>query len=161
LEFIPPGSTQSIIVAGPLMAPEEQRTLEQMAAKRSDVQMMFYTTELTELIRRADLVVAMAGYNTTAEILAAKKNAILVPRGAPRLEQCMRAKLLSELGLAWAIQPDEDLVARLGELVQTALTGGRPRPNANDALDLGGVHRVGVALDEMLATTQKEIGVWI
>ncbi len=150
LDNIPHDVAQSIIVAGPLMAIEERRALELAAAQRPDVRMIFYTTELTELIRSADLVVTMAGYNTTAEILVAKKPAILVPRGAPRMEQRLRATLLSNLGLAWAIQPEEDLVTRLAELVQAALAGARPPRNDWNAVDLGGVHRVGSALDELL-----------
>lgn len=150
LENIPDDVAQSIIVPGPLMAVEEQRALELAAAQRPDVRIIFFTTELAELIRSADLVVSMAGYNTTAEILAAKKTAILVPRGAPRMEQRLRATLLSNLGLAWAIQPEEDLVARLTELVQGALAGAKPPHNDWSAVDLGGVHRVGSALDDLL-----------
>jgi predicted glycosyltransferase len=158
LDSIPHDAAQSIIVAGPLMAEEDRRALELAAAHRPDVRMVFFTTELAELIRSADLVVAMAGYNTTAEILVAKKPAILVPRGAPRMEQRLRATLLSNLGLAWAIQPEEDLVARLAELVQAALAGARPPRNDWNAVDLGGVHRVGNALDELLGITRPAIG---
>ena len=112
--------------------------------------MIFFTTQLAELIRSADLVVAMAGYNTTVEILVAKKPAILVPRGAPRMEQRMRAKLLSNLGLAWAIQPEENLVTRLAELIQGALAGARPPVNCWNSVDLEGVHRVGNVLGNLV-----------
>ncbi|OYV72819.1 MAG: hypothetical protein B7Z70_14240 [Acidithiobacillus ferrivorans] len=139
-----------IIVPGPLMDAEEQRALELAAAQRPDVRVILFTTELADLIRSSDLVVSMAGYNTTAEILVAKKAAILVPRGAPRMEQRLRATLLSNLGLAWAIQPEEDLITRLTELVQGALTGARPPHHDWGAVDLGGVHRVGSALDDLL-----------
>lgn len=158
LDSIPYDAAQSIIVPGPLMAEEDRRALELAAAHRPDVRIVFFTTELAELIRSADLVVAMAGYNTTAEILVAKKPAILVPRGAPRMEQRLRATLLSNLGLAWAIQPEEDLVARLAELVQAALAGAKPPCNDWNAVDLGGVHRVGNVLDELLGSTRSAIG---
>ena len=161
LDSLPHDVAQSIIVTGPLMAIEERRALEVAAAQRPDVRMILSTTELPELIGSADLVVSMAGYNTTAEILVAKKPAILVPRGAPRMEQRLRASLLSNLGLAWAIQPEEDLVARLAELVHGALAGARPPRNNWDAVDLGGVHRVGNVLDELLGITLPVIGVAI
>ena len=162
LDSIPHNAVQSIIVPGPLMALEDRRALELAAAQRPDVRMVFFTTELAELIRCSDLVVAMAGYNTTAEILVAQKPSILVPRGAPRKEQRLRATLLSNLGLAWVIQPEEDLVARLAELVQAALSGARPPCNDWNAVDLGGVHRVGNALDRLLGIThQHTIGVRI
>jgi predicted glycosyltransferase len=150
LDSISRDVAQSIIVAGPLMAREKRRALKLSATQRPDVRMIFFTTELPELIRRADLVVAMAGYNTTVEILAAKKRAILVPREAPRMEQRLRATLLSNLGLAWVVQPEEDLVARLGKLIQAALAGARPPRDDSNAVDLGGVHRVGDLLTELV-----------
>ena len=150
LERIPYNVAQSIVIPGPLMAIEEQRALELAAAQRPDVRIILFTTELAELIRSSDLVVSMAGYNTTAEILVAQKPAILVPRGAPRMEQRLRATLLSNLGLAWAIQPEEDLVTRLADLVLGALDGAKPPRSDWNAVDLGGVHRVGNALDELL-----------
>lgn len=159
LDNIPQGTAQSVLVPGPLMAAEERRTLELAAAQRPDVRMIFFTTELAALIHDADLVVSMAGYNTTAEILVAKKPAILVPRGAPRMEQRLRATLLNNLGLAWAIQPEEDLVTRLAALVQAALAGARPSGNNWNAVDLAGVHRVGSALDELLGIASPAIGV--
>jgi predicted glycosyltransferase/glycosyltransferase involved in cell wall biosynthesis len=148
LDCFPHDVAQSIIVPGPLMALEERRAIELAAVERPDVRMIFFSTELAALIRSADLVVAMAGYNTTAEILVAKKPAILVPRGAPRMEQRMRAKLMSNLGLAWVIQPEENLVTRLAELIQGALAGARPPRNCWNAVDLEGVHRVGNVLDD-------------
>ena len=147
---LPPGAARSIVVTGPLMADGERRALEAMAQARPDVQMIACTTDMAEMIGQADLVVAMAGYNTTAEILGARKPAILVPRGAPRMEQRLRARLLSELGLVWAIQPEEDLIARLAALLGSAIDGGRPPCRDWNAIDLGGVHRVGSALDALL-----------
>ena len=150
LDCIPHDVAQSIIVPGPLMAIEERRALELAAVQRPDVHMIFFSTGLVELIRSADLVVAMGGYNTIVEILVAKKPAILVPRGAPRMEQRMRAKLMSNLGLAWVIQPEENLITRLAELIQGALAGARPLCNCWNAVDLEGVHRVGNVLDDLL-----------
>lgn len=158
LDELPPDAAQSIVVAGPLMAIEERRELERAASRRPDVSMVFYTTDLTQTIRKADLVVAMAGYNTTAEILAAGKPAILVPRAAPRMEQRLRARLLSKLGLVWAIQPEQDLVPRLASLIEAALAGARPAHTSSNAVDLGGVHRVGNALGELLGTPDSTIG---
>jgi predicted glycosyltransferase len=158
LDCIPHNVAQSIIVPGPLMAIEERRALELAAVRRPNVRMIFFITELAELIRSANLVVAMAGYNTTVEILVAKKPAILVPRVAPRMEQLMRAKLLSNLGLAWVIQPEENLVTRLAELIQGALAGARPPCNCCNAVDLEGVHRVGDILDDLLGRRTPPTG---
>jgi predicted glycosyltransferase len=132
------------------MAIEKRRALELAAARRPGVCIISVTTELREMIRRADLVVAMAGYNTTVEILAAEKWAILVPRAAPRMEQRLRATLLSNMGLASVVQPEEDMVARLAELIQAALAGARPPRHDSNAVDLSGVQRVGDLLAELV-----------
>ena len=150
LDSISHDATQSIIVTGPLMAIEKRRALELAAAQRPDVRIISVTTELQELIRRVNLVVAMAGYNTTVEILVAKKWAILVPRAAPRMEQRLRAELLSNMGLASVVRPEEDMVARLAELIQAALAGARPPRDDSNAVDLGGVRRVGDLLEELV-----------
>jgi predicted glycosyltransferase len=150
LDSISHDAPQSILVTGPLMAIEERRALELAAAQLPDVRIISVTTELQELIRRANLVVAMAGYNTTVEILVAKKWAILVPRAAPRVEQRLRAALLSNMGLASVVQPEEDMVARLAELIQAALAGARPPRDDSNAVDLGGVQRVGDVLTELV-----------
>ena len=155
LNEIAHGTAQSILVLGPLMPNEERQALEQAAAQQPDVQIIPYTTELAALIGSADLVVSMCGYNTTAEILAAKKPAILVPRAAPRAEQRLRATLLSNLGLVWVLQPEKNWVARLAELIQAALAGARPPRDKWNAVDLGGVHRVGDALGKLLRTNTR------
>ena len=150
LRRLPHRTVHTLMVAGPLMNIEQRRSLESDAAASGDVRIVAHTTELTKLIRRADLVVSMCGYNTTAEILAAKKPSILVPRAGPRAEQRLRATLMGKLGLAWVIHPEENLVRRLAELILAMVAGDRPDIAAQSRVDLGGVHRVGNALDEML-----------
>jgi predicted glycosyltransferase len=58
-------------------------------------------------IAAADLVISMAGYNTTVEILRMKKPAILIPRAGPSLEQRTRARLFAERHWVDMIDPDE------------------------------------------------------
>ncbi len=155
LEEIAPGAVRSILVPGPLMAKEQREALERAAAKRPDVKLL-HTTELEAFIWRADLVVSMSGYNTTAEILAARKPSILVPRAAPRAEQRMRATLLVKLGLARVVQPEEDVALRLAEHLKAALADNFPARRNWHAVDLGGVHRVGEALADLLTSSARE-----
>lgn len=149
-----PAPIRSLIVPGPLMSAEERGQLEAIAERCPGAEIITYTTELLDLIQAADLVVAMGGYNTTAEILAARKPAILVPRPAPRAEQRLRATLLACLGLVWVVQPEEDLSARLTELVPLALANTQTTHESWQQVDLGGVYRVGDMLEELL--TMKE-----
>ena len=69
----------------------------------------------------ADLVVAMAGYNTTAEILSVGTPALLVPRSGPSAEQQMRARLFAERGWVDWLQPQDLSAETLGRAVTEAL----------------------------------------
>ena len=147
---------QSIIVTGPLMTVDQQQKLE-AKARRDDIRITRSTTEMPALLNAADLIISMAGYNSTVEILAAQKPAILVPRAAPRSEQRLRAELLAGLGLVWVVRPEEDAAARLAELVNLALSGMRPSGLGFGSVDLGGTRRVGDALESLVAAETSSI----
>jgi predicted glycosyltransferase len=117
-----------------------------------------YTTDLVPSLRAADLVVSMAGYNTSAEILALRKRAILVPRAAPRAEQRLRANLLARMGAVFSIEPDDDLAQKLAELIPAALASPAQPESARTAIDLNGAERVAQYLleDELVAATAAE-----
>jgi predicted glycosyltransferase len=93
-------------------------------------------------VRAASLIVSMAGYNTSVELLAARKNAIVVPRSAPREEQRLRAAMLSRLGLVRYAEADGDLAGRLAELVPQALAGPPAGEDGWASIDLRGAERV-------------------
>jgi predicted glycosyltransferase len=59
--------------------------------------------------------VAMAGYNTLAELLARRKKALVVPRAGPSAEQRIRTALFSERRLVAAIDPDDLRPDRLAD----------------------------------------------
>ncbi|MHB1272819.1 MAG: glycosyltransferase family protein [Rhodanobacter sp.] len=153
LEHLPPGSVHSVVVTGPLMPGDESDALRQRAAGRPDVELVDYTTDLVPSLRAADLVVAMAGYNTSAEIMALRKRAILVPRAAPRAEQRMRASLLAKLGAVWSVEPDVDLVQKLAALLPAALAAPPPLEAVGAVIDLNGAERVAEYLLERSCVT--------
>ncbi|HVI06204.1 MAG TPA: glycosyltransferase [Sphingomicrobium sp.] len=142
----------SVIVTGPLMQADENLALRSMADGRDDIELIDYTTDLVPSLRAADLVVAMAGYNTSAEIIAERKRAILVPRLAPRAEQRMRAGLLAQLGVVHTIEPGAGFVEELAAAVQAALTAPPPPASAWERLDLNGAERVSDYLDSLWST---------
>lgn len=135
-------SFQSVIVTGPLMPREQIAELEALVMGRTDVQIVDYTTDLVPSIRAADLVVSMAGYNTSVELLAARKKAILVPRCAPREEQKLRAQMLEGLGLFTAVRADGELAASLVRQVPAALSAPMPAAHSWGAVDLNGAERI-------------------
>jgi predicted glycosyltransferase len=75
-------------------------------------------------LRRADLVISMAGYNTVSEIMHFRKNAIVVPRPGPSAEQTMRTRIMSDRGLFSTIHPTQLAAANLSELIWQKLRNG-------------------------------------
>jgi predicted glycosyltransferase len=75
-------------------------------------------------LRRADLVISMAGYNTISEILRFRKNAIVVPRPGPSAEQTMRTRLMSERSFFSTIHPTHLTAENLSEMIWQKLHNG-------------------------------------
>jgi predicted glycosyltransferase len=97
-----PSDRMGLIVAGPHMATRHRDGLHEIAATRPNLKVLDYVAEPTLLLAKAERVVAMAGYNTTCEILSFGTPALLVPRVVPRREQQIRAEQLHALGaLEW------------------------------------------------------------
>ena len=148
LAGLPVQATASLLVPGPLMSAGHTAALERAVAKRPDATLLPYTTDLLKLLARAELVVAMGGYNTTAEILAARKRAIIVPRSAPRAEQMMRARMLERLGLVHVAEEGADLPRNLARLLPQVLAGTCTTAPRWDAIDLDGARRTADAIAE-------------
>ncbi len=109
---------RSLIICGPEMPPEQQAILSKKAEAYAHVQMGEFTDDLMSYMAAADAVVAMAGYNTTCEILSAGKRAVVVPRIKPSQEQWLRAERLAKRGLLAAIHPNQ---LTPGHLMRTLL----------------------------------------
>lgn len=139
----------SVIVTGPLMPADQKAALRALAADRDDVELVDHTTNLVPSLQAAHLVVAMAGYNTSAEIIAARRRAILIPRAAPRAEQRIRAQLLTRLGVVRSIEPGPDLVRDLVALLPVAVSAPPPSAAGWASLDLKGAGRVAERLLEI------------
>ncbi len=138
-----------MIVTGPLMPQEQQKALRQAAVSAPDIAIIESTTNLVPSLRAADLIIAMAGYNTCSEIIEARKNAIFVPRTAPRVEQLLRARLLAALGLSYVVEPGPELLQRLSLCIKEALDA-PPRDEAVwQRFDLNGARRTASCLREI------------
>ena len=86
-------------------------------------------------LTRADLVVSMAGYNTTIELLNAGTPALLIPRSGPSAEQRTRARLFAKRDWVRWLDPDLLGVPSVTDAIVAALT--RPLSPTQDP-DLGG-----------------------
>lgn len=120
---------QAIVVTGPLMPREEIERLEELAAGLA-VQVQRFRPNLDALIARARAVVCMAGYNTVAEVMRARRPALLVPRVAPISEQLVRALELGRRGLQDVLHPSELSAPAMRTALERLLA--RPQPPFED-----------------------------
>jgi predicted glycosyltransferase len=130
---------EAIMITGPMMPAAERRTL---LARADDLGVLLKTSVSDPLsyIAAADVVVAMAGYNTTMEIMRSSTPALLVPRAGPSAEQRTRAHLFRERGWVAAIDPDELSSETLAEAIVSSLSSnGHARPHSSP--DLSGLTR--------------------
>jgi predicted glycosyltransferase len=133
-----PSGTVGVILTGPFMPAADQVRLRSLVARRPDLRLAAFVEEPAPLMRNAEAVVAMAGYNTACEILSLARRALLVPRVAPRREQLIRAERFRDLGLAAMIHPSR-LSARA---IEDWLAGPATAIRARSTVDLGALKRL-------------------
>jgi predicted glycosyltransferase len=134
------------VITGPFMPVELIADLERRAG-RLPVQMLEAVTDSTSYISAADLVIAMAGYNTSVEILRVKTPAILIPRAGPSAEQRTRAGLFSAKRWVDTIDPDDLTPENLAECISTHLR----HPNGSKPSTLPNLSGAAVAARHTLA----------
>ncbi len=93
-----------VVVTGPFL-PDAERVQLQRLADGLPVHLVPTVSDSLSYLSAADLVVGMAGYNTTAEILSLGTRALLVPRAGPSAEQQMRARSFAERGWVQWLPP--------------------------------------------------------
>jgi predicted glycosyltransferase len=90
-------------------------------AKGLPVNLQTFVPSTAAMVRRAELVIATAGYNTTTDLLSMAKRALLIPRVLYRQEQWIRAHRLHELGLATCLHPEKVTPESLFAAIQSTL----------------------------------------
>lgn len=143
----PPG-TEGAILTGPFMPALARRRLQHLAAARGDLRLVGFTSRPETLLRAADRVVAMGGYNTVCEALSHRKPTLVVPRVRPRMEQLIRAERFSALRLLEALHPDRLRPEALTEWLHRDLS---TPPDVRESMDFEGLQRLPRLLDELLA----------
>ena len=89
-----------VVIAGPFMKTKTQRDFKRRIAKIPRLRFEIFTNRIEVLMKNAEGIVAMGGYNTFCEILSFDRRALLVPRETPRLEQKIRSDFAEDYGLA-------------------------------------------------------------
>jgi predicted glycosyltransferase len=133
----------AVVLTGPLMPKAQIESLRRLAAGR-DVQVVEFRGDMDRLLAGARAVVGMAGYNTVAEVLRARRPALLVPRTRPGEEQLVRARAIAELPSYEMLHPDDlgpdamrAAVGRLLELRAAASLGALAREPRRDGCGAG------------------------
>jgi predicted glycosyltransferase len=89
----------ALIVFGPFLDRQRRAAFQARIRAIPSLDAITFDAKIEHLMRRAQAVVAMGGYNTFCEILSLDKPALIVPRRTPRLEQSIRALAADRLGL--------------------------------------------------------------
>lgn len=95
----------AVIITGPFLPDAERNKLRRLS-EGLPVHVVDTVGDSVGYLGAADLVVGMAGYNTTAEILSVAARAVLVPRAGPSAEQRMRASRFAGKGWVDWLPPE-------------------------------------------------------
>ena len=139
--------TPAVVVTGEFMSAGDRAAVMEKAAANRGVTVRNHVANLPGVIAAARLVVAMGGYNTSAEIISARSRAVLVPRtwrsgehGArgktgSDAEQHFRAQGLARLGFVTVLDNDVLSGRALSDAMRRALDADPGNRAAMPALD--------------------------
>jgi predicted glycosyltransferase len=142
----------ALAITGPLMAAKDREQLRRLAEICPRSRVREFVEDLPSYLAAADLVLAMGGYNTVAELVALGRRALVMPRNwrygehargtsaGVEWEQSLRVEAMERLGLLQTISPDALTPASLSRSIRAALEA--PQQAAAPALQAGGVQRV-------------------
>lgn len=145
------------ILTGPFVSADKEQRFRDQAADLP-VHLQTFVPTPTHIYAAADLVVSTAGYNTTTELLACARRAILIPRVMHRKEQLIRSRRMEELGLARCLHPDEVNPERLLDEIERALadpTESLTVGRANNLVPLDGAQRFAAFCGTLQVGTAK------
>lgn len=145
-----------LIFTGPYLPEAEWQRLRNKTADKPQIRLARYTTQFLAHLRRADLSISMAGYNTCMNIIATGARAIVYPfTGNNNQEQTIRAHKLRALGLVEVIHGDELRPEQLAAQMAMLLKQPQAQRTA-PALDLAGVKKTAVALNKLVALGRQQ-----
>jgi predicted glycosyltransferase len=136
-----------LIVTGPNMPDAVEKDLENLAD--SGVERVRFVTNLPALLKRATVSISQAGYNTVADLLAARCRSVIVPFDeGGETEQSRRGEILARRRLAIVV-PSAKLSP---ESLRSAIIEARALPKNDPAIDLDGANLTSEILLNRLRT---------
>lgn len=140
-----------VAISGPLRAPES------LASAQDVLTIVPFEPAMTALTGAADAMIALAGYNTTQEILASRTRAVLVPKLEGRDDQVARVRKLAQAGLVLEGAQDAD---RLERALHAAFgdEGDRVRGQLERLPAFDGARRAAAAIQAVGERAQPRLG---
>jgi predicted glycosyltransferase len=137
---------KSIVITGPFM-PKKDREEFTVRAGRYGIKILPFHSRMEELMKAADLIVTMGGYNTFCEILTQRTPALVIPRETPRLEQLIRAECMHARGLIEYIPWTKVTPILLREKIITMVSQSSSYIHAMENFSLSGLETMRQRLD--------------
>jgi predicted glycosyltransferase len=144
---LPPGAS-GVLLTGHYLPSEARTRIRSAAAERPWLRVLEFVAEPSPLIRRADRVITMGGYNAVCEVLSFEKPALIVPRIRPRREQLIRAERFREHGLIDVLHPEQLTPDALSQWMARDLV---LRPSVHAAFDWNGLAKLPRYLQDLLS----------
>jgi predicted glycosyltransferase len=107
----------ALFVFGPFMPAPQRAAFAHRIKSAPGCEAITFDSRIERRLAAAAGVVAMGGYNTFCEVLSFDKPALLMPRAIPRMEQTIRARRASELGLSAHIEMPQDDPAPMDQVM--------------------------------------------
>lgn len=134
------------VVEGPLLPEEDRRLVRELAATLPNVTLTPFDADYAAVVRAADVVVSMGGYNSVVEAVSYGKRPVIVPRLPGALEQKLRASGFASLGLAQIVAPETLGPDTLWDAIEAELLNADPLPRS---LNLDGVNAIASTLAQL------------
>jgi len=143
---------EAALVAGPMLAPEEFKELQELGRQR--VKIHSFVPCLPEVFESVDALVCMGGYNTLVEAVCQGVPTVCIPRAWPRREQVLRAQAFERLGLLRSLDSATLGVEPLRREIMTALSLPRKQvaERARAALQVEGAQNAAEHLAALFAS---------
>ncbi len=148
----------ALILFGPFIDRDKRRAFVERIGKQPKLDVMSFDTKIERLMKKAEAVVAMGGYNTFCEVLSFDKRTLIVPRTRPRLEQYIRAVEAERLGLVRMLSDYKE--PRTPERMAAALHSLSSQPRPSEVVIPGlldGLDRVQERLKALTETTDTPV----
>ncbi len=137
---------KSVVIAGPFLAKTKREDLRKRA-EIYGIKLLPFHSDMEKLIKAADLVISMGGYNTICEILTQQTPALIIPRESPRQEQLIRAERLKSKKLIDFIPWSQVTPTLLREKIISMLSTRSRYSHAMEQFSLSGLETMQQRLD--------------